>query len=99
MSSLDSIQYKYEAIEDCASDMRRTTNEISNKAELLISQADKLMQDGWAGDAADGYRREVGELRNNLNTARDFLTEKEQQVREASANMQETDRNAAKGFA
>lgn len=99
MPSLDSIHYNYEAIEECASEMRRITNEISSKAELLISQADKLMQDGWTGDAADGYRREVGDLRNNLNTARDFLTQKEQQVRAASANMQETDRNAAKGFA
>ncbi len=100
MSSLESIHYKYDAIEECASDMRRTTNEIISKAELLISQADKLMQEGWAGETArEGYRTRVDQLTRKLYGARDFLAGKEQEVRRASAEMQEADRNGAKNFA
>ncbi|PNE16378.1 WXG100 family type VII secretion target [Amycolatopsis sp. BJA-103] len=98
MPSLDSIHYKYDAIEDCASEMRRTTNEISSKADLLISQADKLMQEGWEGETATGYRMEVDQLKQKLHDAREFLALKEQQVREASERMQDNDRNGAKGF-
>lgn len=91
--------YNYEALAQADNDIKQTIEKIRDNAQQLISDAQKLQEQGWQGESASGYNDSAQKLMSKLNGFGSYLEQQKKNLSSGAEGMRSADSSGGKRMA